>query len=446
MSDGPFVEARNDQPADHHNIAEVLVGSLLSDPGRFAIVDGIITADDLPSQRLRYIYAAIAELYKTSINITPATVLGALEQMGVEHYTSLREIRNLGTVDIDIDQSQDIARQLSEDSKLRQAQDKIDALQAALNQPGISNAERFRMMSTAFDEISSQTHPTDTLMFADDVMDSVEDMFNNPYNATYTKTGLANFDLLTGGLRKRWTYVVAGRSGAFKSTWAHNVALNVLSNGVPCLIYSLEMDPEDYILRMAATNNQMFGIRELFRPELMEIEQRQQVIREIMPHFRKLPYGFMKSSISNMEVRPKTILRDALLFESKMKTRDYVIIVDYLGLMSGNKQHNGNTVNELGEISRNLKSIARVLDVPLIEVAQMNRGIENRKEGDEPELHDLAGSDAIARDADFVMFLRRNEEEQNQVRGFVKKHRNGKLATLVWDVQAEHGRFNPISF
>lgn len=430
--------------AEHRNISEVLIGALIQDANIFQIVDGIIKPEDFESERFQYMYAAVKALVDKESVVNPATVLGQLEELNVQHWTSLQELNRLAVVDVDVDTTIELAKQLASDAKVRRAADKIEELQVTLHKPGLTSQARIALMSSMFDEITRQTQQEDTLMFIDDVMDEVERQFRNPYTGTYIKTGIRNFDTLTGGLRKRWVYVVAARAGNFKSTFVHNVNLNTNKEGIASLVYPLEMEPGDYILREAATDNQYFGIREMFRPDLLTADQREEILRSVFPKFRQFKTAFHKTTLQNMEVRPKTILRDALLFEQRMKTKDYYIVVDYIGLMSGNRNYADQRAN-LEDISRNLKNLARVLDVPIIAVAQMNRNVEGRK-GGEPELGDMAGSDGIVRDADFVMFLRVDEDEPDLIRGYVKKHRNGPLGQLVWKVQADHGRFNPIQF
>lgn len=212
-------------------------------------------------------------------------------------------------------------------------------------------------------------------------------------------SGYASLDQVIGGLRKGALIVLAARPGMGKSAFAFNVVQKVsLIYGVPAAIFSLEMSKEEVSTRFLATQLSLDS-RKLSSGELSSDEW--EMIGKNFHSFYEAPIFIDDhSGISPMEMLSRCR-------ELKLERPDLgLVVVDYLQLMSSSRQRQDNRQQEISDISRNLKIMARELNVPVIALSQLSRACEGRS-NKRPMLSDLRDSGAIEQDADVVMFLYR---------------------------------------
>jgi replicative DNA helicase len=247
-------------------------------------------------------------------------------------------------------------------------------------------------------------------------------------------SGFASLDRITYGWQPTDLIILAARPAVGKTAFALNLARNAAmhpTKPVPVGFFSLEMSAAQLVQRILSAESEIL-MEKIARGKLEEHEYQQ----------------LHKRGIARLEKAPIYIDDTAALniFEFRAKARRLVnkhkvgiIIIDYLQLMSGsNDNKSGNREQEISTISRNLKALAKELNVPIIALSQLSRAVETRKESKMPQLSDLRESGAIEQDADMVMFIYRPEYYENfanengeSTRGEthikIAKHRNGSL-------------------
>jgi replicative DNA helicase len=266
----------------------------------------------------------------------------------------------------------------------------------------------------------------------------IEDMRNRDEDITGVASGFPSLDKLTYGWQPTDLIVLAARPSVGKTAFALNLARSAaLSPTKPTAVafFSLEMSAGQLVQRILSAESEIW-LEKISRGKLEEHEMKQLYKRGI-ERLSNAPIFIDDTAALNIfELRAKC---------RRLKNKHNVglIIIDYLQLMSGaGDSKNGNREQEISRISRDLKGLAKELQVPIIALSQLSREVEKRKEGAKiPQLSDLRESGAIEQDADMVMFLYRPEYyditanemgESNKGETYVKiaKHRNGSLDTI----------------
>src|SRR5215831_10457984 len=249
-------------------------------------------------------------------------------------------------------------------------------------------------------------------------------------------SGFQSLDRVTYGWQPTDLIILAARPSVGKTAFALNLARNAalhLTKPTAVGFFSLEMSSSQLVQRILSAESEIM-MEKIARGKLEEHEYQQ----------------LHKRGITRLEKAPIYIDDTAALniFEFRAKARRLVnkhhvglIIIDYLQLMSGSGDRNGNREQEISNISRNLKALAKELNIPIIALSQLSRAVETRKESKMPQLSDLRESGAIEQDADMVMFIYRPEYYENfanemgeSTRGEthvkIAKHRNGALENI----------------
>lgn len=261
-------------------------------------------------------------------------------------------------------------------------------------------------------------------------MKKIEKLVANKNDVPHLRTHFDDFDKRLGGLADSELIIIAGRPSMGKTTFALNIALNVTAdntkNGVA--IFSLEMGKESLM------NKFVSNISEINSRKIASgyIEEQQ---------FEKITNTMNKINNLNLFIDDRcdmTVLDcriESRKLYNKLKAQGIdlkLIIIDYLQLLSGNRQKDVRAL-EVGEISRNLKALARDLNIPVVALSQLNRQTEDRgRKNNKPRLSDLRDSGSIEQDADVVVFVHRdgyyekqNEDIQNDATLIIEKNRNG---------------------
>lgn len=260
-------------------------------------------------------------------------------------------------------------------------------------------------------------------------------------------SGFSTLDRVTYGWQPTDLIILAARPAVGKTAFALNLARNAAmhpTNPVPVAFFSLEMGASQLVTRILSAESEI-KMEKITRGKLENYEYEQ----------------LLSKGIKKLETAPIFIDDTAALniFEFRAKARRLVnkhkvgfIIIDYLQLMSGSADAKGNREQEISTISRNLKALAKELNIPIIALSQLSRAVETRKESKMPQLSDLRESGAIEQDADMVMFIYRPEyyEVMNNENGEsthgethvrIAKHRNGSLETIKLRAKLEIQKF-----
>ncbi|MEO8966715.1 MAG: replicative DNA helicase, partial [Solirubrobacteraceae bacterium] len=257
---------------------------------------------------------------------------------------------------------------------------------------------------------------------------------------TGTPSGFKDLDEKTGGFQPGNLVVLAARPSMGKSALVCNIAENAVLDGKAVALFSLEMSESELAQRFVASQAMIKG-EDLRRGKVAE--QRWPKILEACQRLSAAPLFIDDSSDTGvLEVRAK-----ARRLHSRLDGGLGLIIIDYLQLM----RHEGRVesrVEQVSQISRSLKGLARELGVPVIALSQLSRAVEQRgKEDKKPILSDLRESGAIEQDADLVMFIYRDEyydkdtEREGEADIIIAKHRNGPVGEVVLTFRKEYPKF-----
>jgi replicative DNA helicase len=255
-------------------------------------------------------------------------------------------------------------------------------------------------------------------------------------------TGFVDFDRMTGGLHKSDLLILAARPGVGKSSFAMSLAFNIaMQQRAPVGVFTLEMGRDQLLQRLLATHtgidSQKLRTGRITTTELT-------TLMDAMGQLSAAPiYIDDTPGVTVNELRSKSRRLQA---EHGLE----VLIIDYLQLMSGSAKRNDNRVQEVSEISRSLKSLARELNIPVIALSQLSRAVEGRQ-SHVPVLADLRESGSIEQDADIVMFIYREEmyDKDTDKKGIaeihIAKHRNGPLGSVSLFFDQRTTRFRDLA-
>ena len=271
---------------------------------------------------------------------------------------------------------------------------------------------------------------------------SIEEAFQNNDEVTGLRTGFTEMDRKTGGLQKSDLIILAARPSMGKTSFALNMAYNVaVHEKVGVGIFSLEMSREQLVMRMLGSSGS-FNLHNLRRGKL-RAEDWPRLTQACEQLSRAPIYIDDNSGISVLEMKSKAR-------RLKQQHGLGLIIIDYLQLMTGSGRQE-NRQQEISTISRNLKGMAKDLDVPVIALSQLSRQVESR--GDhKPMLSDLRESGAIEQDADVVLFIFReevykpdDESLHNMGTIIIGKQRNGPIGQFDLHFHKEFTRFGDLA-
>jgi replicative DNA helicase len=271
------------------------------------------------------------------------------------------------------------------------------------------------------------------------VMNNIEALYESSDPLTGVSTGFGKLDEMTSGLQDGDLVIVAGRPSMGKTTFAMNLAENVLmKSDLPVLVFSMEMPAESIVMRMISSLG-MVDQTEVRSGKLSDDSWPKVMSAMGMLNDSKLLIDD-SPALSPNEIRSR----------ARRAARDHngklgLIMVDYLQLMQVPGQ--GNRVEEISEISRNLKALAKEMMVPVVALSQLNRGLEQRPDK-RPVMSDLRESGAIEQDADVIMFIYRDEvyhpdntEKAGIAEIIISKQRNGPIGRCVLGFQGRFTRF-----
>ena len=274
----------------------------------------------------------------------------------------------------------------------------------------------------------------------------IEKLQESKGGITGVPTGFQDLDRMTTGLQKGDLCIVAGRPSMGKTSWVMNVAANAaIGHSVPVALFSLEMSSEQLVQRLLCAEGRI-DAQKLRRGRLSPEEH--QRLASAAGHLNTAPIWIDDSPGSNvLEIRAKA---RRLQSEIRSDGKDLgMVVVDYLQLMSG-ASRTDNRVQEVSEISRGLKALARELEVPVVALSQLSRGPEQRTDK-RPMLSDLRESGSIEQDADIVMFLYRpeyyaamdkKEELEGKAELIISKQRNGPTGVVDLYFHKAYTRFD----
>ena len=415
---------------------QAVLGSMLTDKDAVISAIEVLKEDDFYRTDNKSIYEAIMNLYNRAEPIDIITVkaelesLGKFEQVGgLEYLASLPDkVPTTANVQkyIKIVEEKSISRSL-----IKTANEIIDL--------GYSQTEDIEdIMNGAekkiFDIMQSKNNKSYTPI-KDVLVESftnLEKLYNQKQHVTGVPTQFYDLDDKTAGLHGSELILVAARPAMGKTAFALNIATNAaLRANVPVAIFSLEMSKDQLVNRILCSEAMVDSNK--VRTGKLDEEDWGKLAEAIGPLSEAGIYIDDTPGISIMEIRTKCR-------KLKLEKNIGLVVIDYLQLIVGsNRRSGGSREQEISEISRSLKILAKELNVPVIALSQLSRAVEQR-EDHRPMLSDLRESGAIEQDADIVMFLYRDDyynedsEKKNVAEVIIAKHRAGSTGTveLLW--------------
>jgi replicative DNA helicase len=278
------------------------------------------------------------------------------------------------------------------------------------------------------------------------VAERIDQLFqrDNQSEVTGIPTGYTDLDSMTSGLQPGDLIIVAGRPSMGKTAFSLNIAENVaLNTGLPVAVFSMEMGAVQLATRMIGSVGRLDQHR--MRTGRLEHEDWDRLV-SALGRLNDAPIFIDEAAgLSSFDVRA----RARRLHRQAGKLG--LIVIDYLQLMSGAAgRQSENRATEISEISRSLKSLAKELDVPVIALSQLNRGLEQRPDK-RPVMSDLRESGAIEQDADLILFIYRDEvynpdtPDKGTAEIIVAKQRNGPIGRVRLTFLGQHTRFENFS-
>ena len=435
-------------PPNSLEAEQAILGGLLLNNSAWDDVAERVGARDFYRKAHRQIFEVIAQLVEEENPCDLVTVSQALTQLGqlegIGGMTYLSELARNTPSAANITAYAEIVR---ERSILRQLINvSHDVADSAFKPEGRKSLEILDKAESAIFEIAEQqkkgSGPQDIKSVLKKTVDRIDELYKNKSAITGVTTGFDELDKMTGGLQPSDMIVIAGRPSMGKTTFAMNLCENVaIKAGKPVLVFSMEMPADSIVMRMLASlgriNQTSIRSGQLEKDDWPRITSAIHMLSEQKFFIDDTP------ALSPLEMRAR-----ARRVARECGGELGAIMVDYLQLM----QVPGvdNRVNEISEISRSLKGLAKELSCPVLALSQLNRSLEQRP-NKRPVMSDLRESGAIEQDADLIAFLYRDEvynkdsNEKGVAEVIIGKQRNGPIGTVRLAFQGQFSRFDDLA-
>ena len=434
------------KPPQNLEAEESVLAAILIQADLFPEVANIVTVDDFYRQAHAVIFSVMQELYEMNEPIDIVTVTELLKRKkqidnvgGMAFLTRLCELLPTAA------NAKYHARIIKEKSQLRHLIDTIAVISGKAydeeEDPAviIDEAEQMILGIASGRQKGDFTHIKDATLEA---MEYLTNLMATESGLTGLSTGFSYLDTITSGLQPSDLILIAARPSMGKTAFVLNVATNVANNGGTVAFFSLEMSKTQLVQRILAAESSTDAAK--IKSGKLEDEEWKNVVAYSDKLVTEEIYIDDTPGISIMDLRSKARRLKA------EKGLD-LIVIDYLQLMQGRIKSSGdNRQQEISDISRSLKALARELDVPVIALSQLSRGVESRQVK-KPMLSDLRESGSLEQDADIVMFLYREDyyEPEKAKEGLtdliIAKHRNGSIGTVQIYFKKEYTRFRDIA-
>ena len=430
----------------HNFLAEKMILScLLINPESIEITLRVLSIEAFYFKNHQEIYKAIIYMYKNKVRIDILTLITFLQDNGL--------LQKIGGIKVLIELISQIPNIVYLEEYLRLVKDKflrrslIKLGYEVINSGYITNIPLENILNDFENQLFNLTNEIKTQKLF-----SSAELLNNIFFELKQKSlnpalpglasGFYDLDSITQGFQKSDLIIIAGRPSMGKTALGLTITLNVIKiSKLPVLFFSLEMSKEQIMYRLLAmeTNINQTRLRggKLYKTDWVKLNK-------IIKILSKLPFFIDDTSdLSILDIRSKI---KTIIFE---QSQIGLIIIDYLQLMKSLKVKNENRVEELSQITRSLKNIAREFNIPIIALSQLSRNVENRVDK-KPILSDLRESGSIEQDADLVLMLYRNKysnpiQNNDQISSLteliVAKQRNGPTGLIKLKFDEKQTKF-----
>ncbi|MEH6650228.1 MAG: replicative DNA helicase [Motiliproteus sp.] len=427
-----------------------VIGGLMLDDSVWDTVNEIIVADDFYRPEHRVIFQTMALLVKAE---RPIDVVTLSEELDLQKEQEQQQVVGLDyLIDLaDNTPSTSNVRAYAEIVKERSTLRRLIGIANEISDnafytEGRSSAEILddaeRKVLQIAEGRDKDGGPRSVNPLLDSALARIDELFTSGTTMTGISSGFTDLDGMTSGLQKSDLIIVAARPSMGKTTFAMNLVENALmGQDKPVLVFSLEMPAEGLVTRMLSSLGKIDQTR--VRDGKLEEDDWPKLTNAVNMLKDKPLYIDDSSGVSPSEMRSR----------ARRIARDHgsmgMIMVDYLQLMSLKGQVENRT-QEISEISRSLKALAKEMECPVIALSQLNRTLENRP-NKRPVNSDLRESGAIEQDADVIMFIYRDEvyNEESEFKGraeiIIGKQRNGPIGTAHLAFIGKHSKFQDLA-
>lgn len=426
-----------------HNIEaeQAVIGSMLIDKSSIAEATETLNSEDFYKDYHKVLFGAIYELFQKDIPLDMITLIehlrvnGKLDNCGGISY--ITEISNSIPTTANLSSHIKIVKDKSILRKLIRSSTEIieESYKGGGQVENVIDLAEKKIFNIAENRTTSDFEPMNAVLERGFL--EIERLFNNKGEITGVPTGFPELDAKTSGFQKGDMILVAARPSMGKTTFALNIAqYAALRAGKSVAVFSLEMSKEQlaYKLLCAEANVDMLKLR----TGDLEDKDWENIAKASGPLAASKIYIDDTAGVSVMEMRSKCR-------RLKMEYGIDLIVIDYLQLMSGSRASESRQ-QEVSEISRSIKALAKEMKCPVIALSQLSRAPEQRADH-RPMLSDLRESGSIEQDADVVMFLYRDEyynketEDKNIAECIIAKQRNGPTGTVKLTWLGQYSKF-----
>ncbi len=404
-----------------------VLGSILIDPEKISEVATLLSCEQFYLEEHQEIFSAMQKLFLQSKDIDPVLLMDALVQEGVYDLEQSKSyVRTIAEIVPSAENVQDYAQIVRSKALLRKL---IDVCGEIIEDAYGEQDEAEAIIDSAESKIFAIAQTKEQRDFAhirDVIIETyrqIKEVSENREEAMGVPTGFSGIDNLLVGLGKSDLVLVGARPGMGKTSFALNVATNIArKTGKATCIFSLEMSSSQLVSRMLSSEALIES--GTLRSGMLTADD-----------WNKLAHASSFLSECDILIDDTTGITVTGMKAKLRRVKNLgLVVIDYLQLMQSDR-HTDNRVQEVAEISRNLKILAKELNVPVICCAQLSRGPESRTDK-RPMLSDLRDSGAIEQDADIVLFLYRDEyynsdpDKQNTAEVIVAKNRHGSTGKV----------------
>jgi replicative DNA helicase len=432
----------------HNYVAEkMILSTLLISPEALEVIFRSIKVETFYFQNHQELYKIIIEMYNKQIPLDIITLNTFLQDNG--------QLEKIGGTKILIDLLNHVPNLIYLEQYINLVHDKflrrsiIKLGYEIINSAYITNISLETILNTLesqvfnlTNEIKTQKISSSAELLSNIFLDLKQKSFNPALSGI--SSGFYDLDSFTQGFQKSDLIVIAGRPSMGKTALSLNIGLNIIKNlNLPVLFFSLEMSKEQLMYRLLMhetnINSNRLKTGNLYKDDWFKLNT-------VIQNLSVLPFFIDDTPNPSLQDIKSKIKK--VIFE---QTQIGLVVIDYLQLMQNSKFSMANRTQELSQITRSLKNLAREFQVPIIALSQLSRNVENRT-NKRPILSDLRESGSIEQDSDLVLMLYREsyynslnsntiKEQSNLVELIIAKQRNGPIGTVELEFDAKRTKF-----
>lgn len=422
-------------PPQAIDVEEAVLGAIMIEPGSDITAIDILKPDCFYKEQHKRIFKAIVDLSSAHQPIDQLTVVQQLQKntdlefVGGAAYINYLASK-VGTA-AHLDFHSKIIAEKYIKRELIQISNKIQeiAYDPTSDLEGLLEYSEKQIFDLVLNNVSTAVKPITAVL--KETLNKLEELSKKTTTLSGVPSGYTDLDRVTSGWQPSDLVIIAARPSMGKTAFILSMASNMtIEHNVPVAIFSLEMSAQQLVTRLLISESEIEASKlrtgKLSKEEWQILESKTSVLAQAPIYIDDTP------GITLTELRAKAR-------NLKLQFDIQLLIIDYLQLMSGPPETKNNREQEVSQISRGLKGIAKELNIPVIALSQLNRAVENRK-GFRPQLSDLRESGAIEQDADIVIFIHRPEKYltpdtvDENIKGLaeiiVAKHRNGAVTDV----------------